>query len=340
MPSYNFESQKVSARNLVLSPNSQLTPNEVILLADMTRRQRFRGESVMELKTTRRSDKDMSGKGTEFAVDGQVTSFDSAFTCKAELDDWLAGYLFAFAMGTDTVTGSAAPYTHAITFDEATTQAWMTNVYIEDTAAVKTSYVDMAMSELTVSYASRGAVGVDWSMAGTGHNTPGALASLPALASYAYLMNSDTVFALGASGSPASMIARFISGTLKINTGVINHTAPGGGLYGLFMRWGLRKFSFEGVIAAKPTDDILTLLLNDTLCGLTITTTSGALPSVLAVTIPNFKMKATVLATDGNMVTWKISLDETTAFAIVGGSPVPALSVSVQNSVAAYLVGV
>ncbi|MGC2108231.1 MAG: hypothetical protein WA655_01860 [Candidatus Korobacteraceae bacterium] len=136
------------------------------------------------------------------------------------------------------------------------------------------------------------------------------------------------------------MTGRFISATLKISTGVVNHTAPGGGLYGIFMRTGLRKFSLEATIAAKDTDDIRTLFVGDTLSAISIVTTSGALPSVLDVEIPQFKMKANQIGVDGNMVIWKIQLDETTAYKVVGDSPVDALSVSVENSVAAYLAGV
>jgi hypothetical protein len=335
-----FESQKKSARNLVLSVKSQLTPNDVFADASLTRRQRFDGTSVLELKQTRRSDKDMSGKGTEFATDGQLTSFDSMFNMKCELDDWMAGWVFAFCMGTDVVTGSGAPYTHAIGWDETTTQAKMTNVYLEDTAAVKTKYPDMAISEVTLNYASRGSVGLEVSMMGTGRWTDGAMMTLPNLGTYAYLLNSDTVFELGPVGSPASMVGRFMSATLKMSTAVVNHTAPGGGLYGLFMRTGLRKFSLEATIAAKDTDDVRTLFINDTLSVLTITTTSGSLPSILAVTIPTFKMKATQLGVDGNMVIWKVSLDETTAYGVGGDSVTEPITVSVQNSVPAYLVGV
>lgn len=337
-----LESQKKSARNLVLSPKSQLSSNDVFADASLTRRQRFDGSSILELKQTRRSDKDMSGKGTEFATDGQMTSFDSTFSVKAELDDYLAGWALAFCMGTDTVTGMAAPYTHAIAFDESTTEAKMTNVYLEDTEDVKAKYPDMAISEVTLSYASRGAVGIEIAMMGTDRWTDGAMDTLPALGTYTYLMNSDTVFSLGASGGDLTdMTGRFMSATLKISTGVINHTAPGGGLYGIFMRTGLRKFSLQATIAAKDTDDVRTLFVNDTLSAISIVTTSGSLPSVLDIEIPQFKMKSTQLGVDGNMVIWKVELDETTAYKVVGDDPVDALSASVQNSVAtAYMVGV
>ena len=84
---------------MVLSINSQLSNNEVFADANLTRRQRFDGSAVMEQLQTRRSDKDMSGKGTEFATDGQMTNYETQFTCKADLDDWLAGWLFGLLHG-------------------------------------------------------------------------------------------------------------------------------------------------------------------------------------------------------------------------------------------------
>jgi hypothetical protein len=47
---YNFESQKITARNLVLSPNKQLAYGTPIATASMTRRQKFDGSAVAELK--------------------------------------------------------------------------------------------------------------------------------------------------------------------------------------------------------------------------------------------------------------------------------------------------
>ena len=293
---FNFESQKKSARNLVLSANSQLSANDVFADANLTRRQRFDGSAVLEQVQTRRSDKEMSGKGTEFATDEQLTSFDTKFTVKCELDDWLAGWAFAFAMGTDTVTGSG-PYVHAIAWDETTTQAKMTNVYIEDTAAIKTKYPDMAISDLTLTYASRGAISCEVQMMGTG-GYPGAMATLPSLPSNAYLLNSDTVFR-SAVGSPVNMTGLHLGDAEAADGGGEPHLA-GRRIVRHFMRTGLRKFSLSANIAAKNTDDIRTLFMNDTMSVLTIVTTSGT--SGLSVSIPSFKLKANKLGVDGNMV--------------------------------------
>jgi hypothetical protein len=332
-----FESQKKSARNLVLSANSQLSGNDVFADIKLTQRQRFDGSAVMEQVQTRRSDKDMSGKGTEFATDSQMTSYDSKFTFKAEGDDWLVGWALAFAMGSESLGVGGPPYVHTIGFDETTTEAKMTNVYLEDTHDVKTKYPDMAISDVTLTIGSRGSIQVEVAMMGTGRYTDVAMATLPTLPTAAYLLNSDAVFSLGPSGSPAAMTGRFISATIKIGTGVVNHTSPGGGLYGIFMRTGLRTFAVDAVIAAKDTDDIRTLFMNDTLAGMTIVVTSGA--SILNIAMPAFKIKASKLGVDGNMVTWAVSVDQTTACNIGGVEPISAI-VTNDSQATAYLVGV
>ena len=335
-----FESQKKSARNLVLSPNMQAAYGETLADANLTRRQRFDGSAILELLSTRRSDKEMSGKGTQFATDGQLTGWDTKFSFKTELDAWLAGWAFVFGMGADAITntGGAAPYTHALSFDDTTTQAPATTLYLEDTSAVKYKVPDMAVSDLTLTIPERGACSLETAFIGTGRWTAGAMAAaLPALAAYSYLLGSDCVFSIGPVGDSVAVTGRHLSTTLKISTGVVNHIAPGGGLFGVFPRRGLWKFSFQTTIAAMATDDIWTLLENDTASALGWSINSGA-SAQLAISIPLCHMKATKLGVNGNMVIWSIEADETTCFGVAGGAQ--PLGVSVVNAVPQYMVAV
>ena len=167
--SANFNSQWKSARNLVLSPNSQLTWNNVVAAASMTQRQRFDGSAILEQNTTRRSDANYAGHGTAFATNGQVTGYDTKFSgFKAELSPWLAGWLFALLMGKDTSAGSAAPYTHTFTFDESTRTAVPTSIYIEDTNDIKYICPDMCVDDVTLTINDIGAIMAEMSMVGTG----------------------------------------------------------------------------------------------------------------------------------------------------------------------------
>ncbi len=331
-----FESQKRTARNMCLSINSQSSSADLFADAKFTQRQRFDGTSVWERVPSRRSDKDQAGKGTEFATEGQETLWDTKGELKGvEAEGFTLGWMFAFAWGTDTVTGSG-PYVHDFAIEETTTRAKMTNVYVEDTADVKTKYVDMAITEFTMSYAQKSAIKIDIMMAGCGHWTDGAITDLPAVAQPTYFLNSDTQITLGPVGSGAIISSRVRSGTVKFSTGAVSHTGPGNGLYGYGMRLGLRKISFDLVIAMKDTDDILTLLENDTLSFLDIATDSAA-DAQMDVNFPAFKLKAVQLGAEENMLIWKISADETCMYNIDGAGVATA---SVTNDVAAYLTAV
>ncbi len=331
---YNFESQKVTARNLVLSPNKQLAYGTAIATASMTRRQKFDGSAIAELRQTRYSDKGMAGRGTEFATQGLITGWDSAFSLKADLDDWLAGFLLAFAMGKDVITG-AGPYLHTISFDESTTQAPSASIYLQDTNDVCWTLIDMGISDLTITIPARGPISVDVSFIGTGHWTDGVIGALPALATSNYLLGSDCVFSIGPHGATVSKLGRHMSTTIKISTGVTNHTAPGLGLYGAFPRTGLRKISFQTTIAATSADDVRTIFNSNTTQEVNWTTTSGT--SILNLDIPYCALKANKLGASGNMVVWQIEGDETTIFNQAGSG---ALTAAVTNSQAtAYMVG-
>jgi hypothetical protein len=334
MPS-NFESQKITARNLVLTPNKQAATGTAVTGADMLRRQKFDGSAVFELAQTRYSDKALSGKGTEFATQGLVTGWDTKGGFKADLDDYLAAWVLAFLMGKDTITGSGAPYTHTLAFDETTTQAPMTSIYLADTNDVLWTLIDMGVTDATFTIPARGPVTVDVNFIGTGHYNYGAIGSLPALpTTYSYLLGSDCVFSIGAPASTVSKVGRHMSTTIKLSTGAVNHMAPGLGLYGAFVRTGLRKLSFQTTIAATSADDVFTLLRSDALQECNWAIASGA--SSLTFDMPAVHLKSAKLGASGNMVVWQIEGDETTIFN-VGGAGV--MSAVVVNSQATYLVG-
>jgi hypothetical protein len=331
---YNFLSQWKTARNLVLSANSQAAWNETMADAALTRRQRFDGSAILSLTPTRRTDQGYAGKGTAFATNGQVTSWDTKLDgFKADLSDFLVGWLFAFCMGKDTVTG-AGPYTHSFAFDESTRSAVATNVYMEDTAAVHYKLPDMCVNDITLAINEIGAISAEMSMMGTGRMTMGSMATLPAIPAETYLLGSDAAVTFGPVGSTASFIGRVMNATFKLDNQLTVHRAPGGGLYGIFVRKGNPKFSLSTTIAAKDTDDVFTLLQNDTASSYSLAVNSGA-SAQLTVTIPQAHLKTTKLGFDGEMVVWQIEADETSCYDVSGAPPITA---QVINGVPTYLV--
>jgi hypothetical protein len=329
-----FESQKKSARLLVLAPNRQAAYGTGLIDAKLTAGwlQRFDGSGVFDMTPSKRSDKDMA-KGTEFATNEQTTGWDTKFGFKCDADARVLGWALALLFGKETVTGSASPYTHSMSFDESTTQAVATSIWLQDTSAIARVLVDMAMSDVTITIPARGPLTLETNLIGTGRWTDHALTSVPALDQPTYVLGSDCALQLGPVGSPASMVGRLMSGTIKASTGVMNHTAPGAGLYGVFPRTGLRKFSFDVTIAAKDTDDISTLLEQDTQIALTFTVNSGA-AAQLVISFPAVNLTANKMGFDGNMIVWQLSADENTC--LYSGAN-PPISAQVINGIASYL---
>lgn len=334
---YNFVSNWKTARNLVLSLNSQLAWNAALADAALTLRQRFDGSAILDQSITRRSDIDYAGKGTAFATNGQITMYDTKFSgFKTELSPDLAGWLLGFLMGKDVVTGAASPYTHTFTFDETTRTAVPTTLYIEDTDDVKYKCPDMCIDDVTFTINDIGAIMAEMTMMGTGRQILGAMAAgPPAAPSETYLLGSDAVLTFGPVGAPLSFIGRHMNTTFKLENQLVVHKTPGGGLYGIFVRKGNPKFSISTTIAAKDVDDIYTLFENNTACSFSLAVNSGA-AAQMTISIPQTQLKTTKLGFDGDMTVWQLTADETTCYQAAG---VPPVTVTVLNAIAAYLVG-
>lgn len=427
---YNFESQPKFARNLVLSANTQAAWNTAVPSAALTYRQRFDGAAILERTITRRSDIDYAGKGTAFATNGQITSYDTKFTgLKHECTSWLAGWLCSLLMGKETVTGGipltlasiagaltvsdssalvygtlsglgadgitpwsmilsgstlaailtlfntthtaygitassgesgkqltfaaaggdtgsptlvgtnlsyrlpTGPYSHTFTFDESTRTAQETTLYVEDTDDVHYTVPDMCVGDVTFTIKDIGAVIAEASLMGTGYMTAGTIETLPDPPSETYLLNSDAQLMFGPVGSTAPFIGRLMEATIKLDNQLVVHKAPGGGLYGIYVRKGNPKFSMSCTVAAAATDDIYTLFLNDTASDFELAIDS-AVDTGMTVSIPAMHLKTTKLGLDGDMIIWQIETDESTNYQASG---VPPVTITVTNDVAAYL---
>ena len=124
--------------------------------------------------------------------------------------------------------------------------------------------------------------------------------------------------------------------SIKGDTGVVSHTAPGGGLYGHFMRTGERKFSVDLTIAAKDTDDIQTLFQNDTEIAVSLAVNSGS-DAQMTFSWPFVHLKANKIGSKDQMTIWTLSWDETTTLQKSGQK---AFAATVINDEPTYLVAV
>ncbi|SRR5579884_406663 len=332
MPGAPFESQKLSIRNLVVSPNKQLTYGEVMADANLLHRVRFDPSAFATFNDGIRSDLNLAGKGHPFASERQLISRDLTFSFNQEATDFLIGWALAMIFGKDVVTG-AGPYTHTFNFDLTTNQAVATCIYVETDAAVKRKLQDMSATELTISWTDKGPVRIAIAFVGTGKFTDGAMAALPALPVNTYLLGSDVDTQIGPVGAPVSWKGRALSGQIKLTTGTVVHRAPGGGLYGYFNRVGMQRASLSIVIAATNADDVNTLWENQTNQEVKIIINSGA-AAQCTLDLPNLYFNQVQPSADAERVVYTLTSDENNI--LQGASAL--VTATVVNSQASYLV--
>src|SRR3954469_14467940 len=142
-----FEPQHIRARKLTISDKKQATYGVAVAGASMTYPLRLDGGAFASIGKDFYDDLDRSGKGHPWATLHQEIARSTAFGMGLEVSDFIAGWLAAFCLGADTISG-VGPYTHLFTFLQSTNQAPVTTLYFEDTADIKYELVDMAISDL------------------------------------------------------------------------------------------------------------------------------------------------------------------------------------------------
>jgi hypothetical protein len=329
-----FNVQSKLLRVLALSAYKQTDFGVAVPAADLTHIQRFDGSAVPDYGTERRSDRGMSGKGYSFATNSQPTMFSTKIAgVKVEATDWISGWVLSLLMGKVVTTG-AGPYVHTITFDETTRTAIPTTVYMQDTADVAESFLDMMPTSATFTIPAKGSVSLEFDLLGTGQKVSGLLpANTAVLPTDTYLMGNDAQCTFGPVGAPANFIGRFMSGTIKLDNQGMVHEAPGGGLYGVFMRRGDPKFSLSIVIAATNIDDVLVHFLNNDFVSFNLPINSAA-NCQLNFSFPKANLKTTKLGFDGDMPIWNLELDETTVYQ---NGAVPPVTVTVTSTQPTWL---
>lgn len=332
-----FSMQKQSARNLVLSPNSQIAYGGILAEAKLTQRQRFDPSTVFEKLASRRSDYSTVGKGSEFATNDQLTAWDTKATLKSEGDAELLGWILAFVFGQETVTGAAAPYTHTFTTPLISATMPCTTIYVEDTNDVKFKVPDCAVSGFSLDIPERGAIMATADLVGTGRWVPGAMtAAVPALVAANYLLGSDFSISITPTpGAATPFSGRQKSLSIKLDRQATPFKASGDGLTAGSVASGQAKIAISFSIAAQAADDVNGWFENQLPLAITMAT-NPANAYQLKFTIPQAHVKANKLTNVEDKVMWSVEFDETTCFQV---GATPAISAMVINNTAAYLVG-
>lgn len=327
----SYVPQHVTLRNMVVGSKKQTTYGTALLDASLTRRLRFDQSAFAAFGKEYYSDMDRAGKGHEFPTVRVPLSKDVRLSLGGDLDDFLAAWLLAFTMGNVTTTGTG-PYVHTIKFETANFIAPVTTVYGEDASAIKTKWPDLAMAQLKLSGGEKGPLQFSVDLIGSGNFTDVAMAALPALPTPVYLLGSDTDILLGAPAAAASIKERVRSWEVTLVTDVEQHRAPGGGLVASFAKLGIRRATVSLVVAAKDTDDLRALMMNDTLQELQINTNSGA-AAQMNLKFPNLYFKAAPQADKLEQV-WKLDAAEGD---VLKGAALEPFQAVVTNSETAYL---
>jgi len=328
-----YEPQHIlEVHNLALAPNKQNTFGTAVSGASYTQRPRTDGTAFAMIDHDDYGDMDMANKGHQWPTFAVPTQFRTSFDMKIDVDSFLAGWLPFFCMGAETVTG-AGPYTHTIKFLQSSNQAPVTSLYIEDTADIKYQFPDMAISELHLSGSEKGPIAAQIKMIGSGKYVDGSVA-LPAVATPTFLFGSDTDILIGPQAGAVSIKERVRGWDVTITAEMVPHYAPGGGLNASFMKVLKQRATFSIQVAAKDTDDMRTLDLNNTLREVQINTNSGA-SAQLNLKFPGVQVRAQ-LSAQGVEEIWTVQSAENKVFKS-GSNEV--FQATVINNIAAYGVG-
>jgi hypothetical protein len=335
-----YEPQHISARNLLLTSNSQNAYGTKVPDANLLERARFDGNAFAMINPTFWSDGELAGRGSEFPSERRPIMWETGFQLQRHVDDYLAGWMVAQVLQAYSVSGPG-PYIHVFKPLSATRQAKATTVYFEDSAAVKYIIPDLVGAELTITIPESGPVTMSLSMTGSGRWTDGALGNaVPAFAARTLLLGSDADVLIGASGAAASVKNRWrASAQIKITREIEIHRAPGGALYAIQANVSQQRASFNITLRAKDTEDAAeprTLMIANTLREVQINVNSGAAAKLYA-KFPNTYIKTTPTM-DGKFLAWQMEGGDQELVKPIGSAS-EIVEVTVTNSEATYLVG-
>jgi hypothetical protein len=105
----SFTTQRSILRNMVVGGSIQATLAEVLADANLTYRGRPETSGFFQIKQEKESDIQYAGKGTSFATESRLITASSSGEITTRLDSYLAGWLLAMVMGTETMVTETTP---------------------------------------------------------------------------------------------------------------------------------------------------------------------------------------------------------------------------------------
>lgn len=245
--------------------------------------------------------------------------------------------MLALIFGQEIDTGAGPYYTHTFTVPAITATMPATTIYVEETAAIKRHFLDMAAASLSITVPERGAISAALDLVGTGKFTNGAFTGgvLPALVAANYLLGSDflcTITPLAGAATPFSGRQKNLS--IKLDRGSAPFKASGDGLQAGSVASGAGKFSVDLTVAALVTDDVNGWFESNTQLAISLAT-NPALVNQFGFNFPAAYVKANKLGNVEDKVMWQLSFDETTCVQSGATAAISAFNIDAQ---AAWLV--
>jgi hypothetical protein len=336
--STTFTTQRSIARKIVLSANIQETIGAVLADEAFTYLSRAETSGFAQQIYEKETDYQYSGKGNSMATESRLIAESSSFSLNTRLDDFLAGYQMALVMGKEvfTVGVAPAPNSHVFTWKDTGDPAPLTNIYIEDSAALKRKWSDLALSQLVLSGSDKGSIMSKATYLGLGTVTDGALAALPTLPTAQYLYGSDSTASIGPTGAPVSLSPRVLSWELTFDHQLELFRATGCGTKPYFIRLGNPLNKIKLVIAVDGTSDVRNWMTNQTELEVKVNIASGA--TTFLADYPRVILPKADLGEQDKFVAYTVELDQNSILQPAGGGE--SVTVTVQNTEAAYLAAV
>lgn len=331
--STSFNTQRSLLRNVVIGAGVQTDFAQVFEDADLTEHLKIDPTSFVKFNPEMQSDVDQAGKGHSSATESDLIAISAALDLTTRATAFNVGWALALVMGKVATTNAAGVYTHLFTFEDSQNNvAKVTNVYVEDTAALKYKLLDMAGSTLTITSNNKGALDLKVSLMGTGRTDDNAMGAIPAIQARQRFYGSDTQVSLGPVGNPAAFYPRVLSWEITLDRGTSEFRVPGNGIEAAFMKWGNPKPKLKLVIAADSTNDIRAWQRAGTPLECRVYTTSGA--SQMNFKFPKIILPADDLTDQNGDVAYSIQLDENHILRATGQEVVTATLV---NTIPSYL---
>jgi hypothetical protein len=184
-------------------------------------------------------------KGHDYATTRFETERDYLGAYSFPADSWLAAWIAAFAMGSITSTQpnvgtNPTAWKHVIKpLDPSAGSKDMplTTIYLEDaqTANLQRRLLDCTVKDFSWDFPPSAPAQLTANIMGSGRQTPGALATPPALASLNLLMSNDLVLKYGTQGAPTDISTQIVRGSVKFGFTWVpddtNSRTLGGGFY-------------------------------------------------------------------------------------------------------------